>query len=419
MLLLFIRSKVDFVSLSSCITLEAEWTNIILSLNLGTSNIEDTVSFVERFWYLKKSHIFKNMSDNRLIEMCKVMRVEEFTPNTVIIEEGSQGDKLYLLQTGKVQVCKDTKVLRDLESGSCFGETSLLLDSLHTATVVTGSDKVVLLTISKELLLDKFLDKNMVEFMKRKILYQNYLDMQLEDLMYLKQLGSGKFGNVCLVRHGNNIYAAKSVPKKMAEKQTILIRYFQKERQILLSLDHPFIVKLVRTFRNEANIFFLMEFINGIALDSYIEKRTENKVRDKYSTQFYIASLLVTVDYLNSRRIAHRDIKPSNIMLDETGYMKLVDFGTAAVIKDFTSTITGTPHFMAPEILLGKGYSLSVDYWSIGITAFQLFYNFYPFGHKAKDPMDIYREVLRKYLFCLHADRSSFRNISRRTASTR
>ena len=67
------------------------------------------------------------------------------------------------------------------------------------------------------------------------------------------------------------------------------------------------------------------------------------------------------------------------------------------MVKDFQNTITGTPHYIAPEILAGKGYSFSCDYWSVGIIGFELFYNYYPFGQNSTDPMDIYREVMKKY----------------------
>jgi cGMP-dependent protein kinase len=65
-------------------------------------------------------------------------------------------------------------------------------------------------------------------------------------------------------------------------------------------------------------------------------------------------------------------------------------------IKDFTSTITGTPHYIAPEVLLGKGYSYSCDYWSVGIITHEIYYNYYPFGNDASDPMEVYREVLKR-----------------------
>ena len=85
-------------------------------------------------------------------------------------------------------------------------------------------------------------------------------------------------------------------------------------------------------------------------------------------------------------------------MIDNKGYLKVIDFGTAMEINDFTSTITGTPHYIAPEILLGKGYNFSVDYWSVGITAFEICFGYFPFGNNAKDPMEVYKEVLKKYI---------------------
>ena len=104
------------------------------------------------------------------------------------------------------------------------------------------------------------------------------------------------------------------------------------------------------------------------------------------------------LDYLQKKYIAHRDIKPSNIMIDSNGYLKMIDFGTAKVLKDYTSTIIGTPHYIAPEILQGKGYSLSCDFWSLGICMFEMFYGIYPFGNNANEVIDIYKEVLKKSL---------------------
>jgi cGMP-dependent protein kinase len=85
-------------------------------------------------------------------------------------------------------------------------------------------------------------------------------------------------------------------------------------------------------------------------------------------------------------------------MINTQGYLQLIDFGTAKRIKDFTSTIIGTAYYISPEILTGKGYSYSCDYWSVGIITFEIYYNYYPFGNEANDPMEVYREVLKKDL---------------------
>jgi cGMP-dependent protein kinase len=162
----------------------------------------------------------------------------------------------------------------------------------------------------------------------------------------------------------------------------------------MLSLDHPFIIKMVKSMKNKHFCFLLIEFINGTNLDEYLTRR-ESK-QNIYETQFYIGSMLLMLDYLQKKFIAHRDIKPSNIMIDTNGYLKMIDFGTAKILTDYTSTIIGTPHYIAPEILQGRGYSLSCDFWSIGICMYEIFYGKYPFGNYANEVIEIYKDVLKK-----------------------
>ena len=80
------------------------------------------------------------------------------------------------------------------------------------------------------------------------------------------------------------------------------------------------------------------------------------------------------MEYLHTiHNIVYRDIKPENLMVDEFGYLKLIDMGTAKLLNtanggtNKTFTIIGTPHYMAPEVISGKGYNYMADLWSIGI----------------------------------------------------
>ena len=77
--------------------------------------------------------------------------------------------------------------------------------------------------------------------------------------------------------------------------------------------------------------------------------------------------MLLVIDYFYERKVVYRDIKPENVMVIESGYLKLIDFGTAKEIIDRTNTIIGTPHYMTPEFILGEGYSFQIDIWSITI----------------------------------------------------
>lgn len=188
----------------------------------------------------------------------------------------------------------------------------------------------------------------------------------------------------------------------------MLTKYFIKERNILLSIDYPFIIKLVKTFQNQDYVFYLMEYVKGSAMSSFLNSIKEKDFRNKFQTQFYIASVLLIINYLHGKKIAHRDIKAENIMLDENGYIKLIDFNTCVEIQDLTATIAGTPHYMAPEMLLGKGYTFSVDYWSIGILAYKIYYGYFPFGNGMYDPMDIYHDIIEKDLLIPYNSKDSF-----------
>jgi cGMP-dependent protein kinase len=108
--------------------------------------------------------------------------------------------------------------------------------------------------------------------------------------------------------------------------------------------------------------------------------------------------MLIAINYLHSRKIIYRDIKPENIVVTRNGYIKLIDFGTAKEIEDRTKTIIGTPHYMAPEIIMGGGYSFSVDYWSISICMYEFICGGVPFGDKADDPMEIYFSIINNNL---------------------
>jgi cGMP-dependent protein kinase len=111
---------------------------------------------------------------------------------------------------------------------------------------------------------------------------------------------------------------------------------------------------------------------------------------------FYGGCLFHMLKYLTKRRIMHRDIKPKNIMIDTGGYLKLLDFGCSRKIKFFTKTIVGTPNYISPEVLKGKEYSFTCDYWSVGVCCYFIYFGKLPFGEKTSNVMQIYKEIINK-----------------------
>lgn len=107
-----------------------------------------------------------------------------------------------------------------------------------------------------------------------------------------------------------------------------------------------------------------------------------------------MGSLILALQYLHERDIIYRDLKPSNIMIDARGYVKLIDFGSAKITKGRTYTLIGSPHYIAPEAIVGKGYNKAADVWSLGVCLFEFLCGRVPFGEDFEDPYDIYEAIL-------------------------
>jgi cGMP-dependent protein kinase len=377
------------VTFPECLCLEATWEGIRSQLKAisKTSNLD----IFKRLNKLRKVFIFKHMSESRGLEVCNLMGKEKFQQGEYLFHENSIGNKFYLITKGSVQVIRNGKVVRELEEGSSFGELALLNEEKRTASIL-ALDKVQCFTLTKEKFLD-IIDENIMEYLKKKICLED-ADVKLSNLYYLSYLGKGKFGSVHLVHNSNFLYAIKCIPKKLAEKQKSLCKYLLSEKRILLGIDHPFIIKIVKTLKQDNFLCYLLEFINGVNMEDYLQSRKFKK--NVNEVKFYGATLLVILDYLSSKSIAHRDIKPTNLMIDSNGYIKLIDFGTAKKITDFTHTVIGTPHFIAPEVLMGKGYAMTCDFWSVGVCMYYIFYGSFPFGGSSSDVMEIYKEILHK-----------------------
>ena len=368
-------------------------------------NQEKPLNLLNRLEKLRKLNLFKNLSEKILENLASKLKKKKYNPNDIIIDEDKINDSFYLISKGRVQLIKNGIYIRELESGSCFGENAIFFENAQNTTSVIAIEKVVCYVLLKDDFDIILNDPNMKNYLLKKFALQD-TSINLSDLHYIKFLGRGKFGSVSLVHNKKNIYAIKAISRKSVEKQKILAKYFVYERRVMLTLDHPFIVKMVKSMKNNLYCFLLLEFVNGKNLNDYLSSRTIlNNINE---TQFYVGSMLLMLEYLQKKYIAHRDIKPGNIMIDSNGYLKMIDFGTAKVLTNYTSTVIGTPHYIAPEILQGKGYSLSCDFWSVGICMFEIFYGSYPFGNHAHEVIEIYKEVLHKEITFPNIENSNF-----------
>jgi cGMP-dependent protein kinase 1 len=165
-----------------------------------------------------------------------------------------------------------------------------------------------------------------------------------------------------------------------------------------LELVHfPFIMTFYRTFKDHFSVYFLMKYIQGMELFDVIR---EIGLLSTSDSQYYIGSMILGLEYMHHRQIIYRDLKPENIMVDKLGHMYIIDLGTAKILSSErnhgrTYTIIGTPHYMAPEVVQGKGYGFNVDLWSIGVCLYEFMCGGVPFAEDLEDPFEIYNEIMR------------------------
>lgn len=214
----------------------------------------------------------------------------------------------------------------------------------------------------------------------------------LQDLHPTRILGQGMFGLVFEVQHRSSqaLYALKTVSRATVARYHLHNSVLQ-EKNIMQTLDHPLVAKLVHTFKDSKRLYFLQELVHGT---DFFEVLRALGLMSDCQAQFYAASLILVLDYLHSRNVVYRDLKPENFMVDAEGYIKLVDFGTAKVLSGRTFSVVGTPHYMAPEVVLGKGYGLAVDLWSLGVVIYEMVCGMVPFAEEVNDPYAVYEKIL-------------------------
>ncbi|KAL8377382.1 hypothetical protein RB595_008185 [Gaeumannomyces hyphopodioides] len=214
-----------------------------------------------------------------------------------------------------------------------------------------------------------------------------------EDFELLKVVGKGSFGKVMQVRKQdtNRIYALKTIRKAHIISRSE-VTHTLAERSVLAQINNPFIVPLKFAFQSPEKLYFVLAFVNGGELFHHLQKEQRFDVN---RSRFYTAELICALECLHGFNVVYRDLKPENILLDYQGHIALCDFGLCKLDmkdEDQTNTFCGTPEYLAPELLEGKGYDKAVDWWTLGVLLYEMLTGLPPFYDENTNEM--YKKIL-------------------------
>ncbi len=232
----------------------------------------------------------------------------------------------------------------------------------------------------------------------------DYKSRKIGPYRLLKKLGEGGMSRVYLAVRDDDEYqklvALKVIPRDLDRDD--LRRRFRTERQILASLDHTNIAKLLDGGTTESGLpYFVMDYIEGVQIDEYCDR---NRLSIVERLELF-RTVCAAVQYAHQNLVVHRDIKASNILVTDDGMPKLLDFGIAKLLKpeafaapvEFTATRIRpmTPSYASPEQIRGRHITTATDIYSLGVLLYKLLTGRLPFELQ-KSPREMERAILEQ-----------------------
>eukprot|EP00051_Salpingoeca_urceolata_P031771 m.12877 g.12877 ORF g.12877 m.12877 type:complete len:377 (+) comp4384_c0_seq1:322-1452(+) len=209
-----------------------------------------------------------------------------------------------------------------------------------------------------------------------------------------RTLGTGSFGRVLLVKaKGVKEFRACKIISKERIIKTRQVEHTINEKNILFCINNRFIVSLFDYMMDKCNLYFILEFVNGGEMFTLIQKQPKRRLSPEV-TRFFSAEAVLAFEYMHNLDIVFRDLKPENLLIDSKGHLRVTDFGFAKRVEDKTWTMCGTPEYLAPEIIVNKGYNHAVDWWAIGVLTYEMRCGRSPF--EARSQMDMFKKITKR-----------------------
>ena len=187
------------------------------------------------------------------------------------------------------------------------------------------------------------------------------------------------------------LYAMKIMSKvKIIRKNSI--KNVLNEKRLLSQLNNPFLVNMIFSFQDNDHLYLIMDLLLGGDLRYHLNK---SELFNENQLKFFLACTMQGLDYLHQNQIIHKDIKPENLVFDSKGYLHITDLGISKIYhEDNRKENSGTPGYMAPEVLFNKNHDYSVDYFALGVIGYEIIIRKRPY--LGKDKKELRKDVISK-----------------------
>lgn len=326
----------------------------------------------------------------------------------VLLKQGSKVDRLFVVKKGELALSVDGEpvlthpFIKEADGFTFFGDIFQPTSEASPVAVVVQSETLQLLCLTRRQLEDFVCTvagsaKVPPPAASRDVatVAQTFQAPRLspQDLEFHSVVGTGQFGMVCLVRdrHTGQQYALKRIPKTSDAKHMARVSV---EKAVLKEASHRLIVRFAGSYQDATAFYLMQEWLPGGELFNYLNDGPFTEP----TAAFYAACVVLALGSLHDAGIVYRDLKPENLLLDQHGYIRLVDFGFAKKIgrNGRTYTICGTPDYMAPEMIRDQqGTSIAADYWALGVLVFEMLSGTTPFNTNGENnPNRTYNRIL-------------------------
>ena len=300
---------------------------------LGSRNEEMLEEHVK---FLKQMEVFQDTPDRNLRKLAEVLGRMQFNKGDYVVTQGDVGEVFYIVVKGEAKVIEnDVEKDHVMSRGDWFGERSLITHEVRSASIVADST-LECVCVSKNDFdtyfgsFEQFREMVKGECLKTEgtvAVIKDVPKMRLDELKMMRVLGVGGFGlvSLCQNKATKEAYALKKMQKERiveAQMQDMIVN----EKKFLAEMSNPFVLGVVATAQDADSVYLILEFLQGGDLFGLLEKLSTLSVNE---AKFYMGCTVEALSYVHGRNIAFRDLKLENLVLDNTGYCKMVDFGLA------------------------------------------------------------------------------------------